>query len=696
MGKSAQARLFGFLVAWCLLLSSCAGVRPFTLKKPGDATEPRSRAQETRLDSAGPAEPGSNEEADKNGSEETEDVTFLSEIEQGESSEGVCGPVLIETNDKVKFFLDYFQGPKKGWMSRALQRSGRYSALMKQILREEGLPEDLFYLALIESGYNPYAYSSAGAVGIWQFMAETGMRYGLRVDWWIDERRDPEKSTRAAARYLKDLYTQFGDWYLAAAAYNAGEKRIQKAIDTCESNDFWHLSRNTNLKGETKDYVPKFLAALMIAKDPEKYGFGPIAYDPPLLYETVEVPEPLDITTLARICGHPAFLLRSLNPQINRPYTPARCEIRVPQGSAATFRANYAKLTPEDRVSFRRHVVRKGENLAGIARKYGVPASTIVEMNDLPPGNKLRGGTALTIPVVQASAEKISGPEREQVSPSVDKTSGTPRSSESPRRQAEARARYEVRRGDTLWKISQKHGVSLQDLCAWNGLKPSSPIHPGQVLTVCLAGAAEPAVTISSSPPQPQSVSTNPARAKSGGLKSEPETASLYSGQAAQAPAEQTTARVSPSPNGIYQVQRGDTLWKISQEHGVSLQDLCAWNGMRPSSRIHPGQAILVRRLEPKSTPARATASSASSRSLVAAQARSEASPQREMFWHVVQEGETLWKISRKYGVTPAELSAWNDLDVDTILVPGTVLKVYTERDRYADMDSYPSGTLKD
>ena len=695
MGKSAQARLFGFLVAWCLILSSCAGIRPLTHKKPENTTEPRSRTEETRLDSAAPAGPGSLEGTDKNGSEEAEDVTFLSGIEQGGSSEGVCGPVPVETNDKVKFFLDYFQGPKKGWMTRALQRSGRYSALMKEILREEGLPEELFYLALIESGYNPYAYSSAGAVGIWQFMAETGMRYGLRVDWWIDERRDPEKSTRAAARYLKDLYTLFGDWYLAAAAYNAGESRIQKAIDTCESNDFWHLSRKTNLKGETKDYVPKFLAALMIAKDPEKYGFGPIAYDPPLLYETVEVPEPLEIATLARICGQPAFLLRSLNPQMNRPYTPARCEIRVPQGSAAAFRGNYAKLAPEERVSFRRHVVRKGESLAGIARKYGVPASTIAEMNDLPRGNKLRGGTALTIPVVQGSAAKIGSPGREQASPSVHKTSGSPLPSERPRRQAETRTRYEVRRGDTLWKISQKHGVSLQDLCAWNGLTTSSRIHPGQVLTVRLAGAAEPALRISSSHTEPQSASTTQARAKSGGPESQRANASLYSDQAGQSTVEQTTARVSPSPDGVYEVRRGDTLWKISQKHGVSLQDLYAWNGLRPSSRIHPGQALRVRRPEATSTPAPATAFPASSRSFVAASDAGEA-PRREVFWHVVQAGETLWKISRKYGVTLSELSAWNDLDADTILVPGTVLKVYIERERYADRDAHPSKTLKD
>ncbi len=673
MAKAAQARLTLFLAAWCLLLSSCAGIRPLTHKEPASTTEARSRPHETRVESSGAAGSGAAQEADKNGPEEAEDVTFLSEIEQAEPGEGVCGPVRIETNDKVKFFLDYFQGPKKGWMTRALQRSGRYRDLMKQILREEGLPEDLFYLALIESGYNPYAYSSAGAVGIWQFMAETGMRYGLRVDWWIDERRDPEKSTRAAARYLKDLYTMFGDWHLAAAAYNAGERRVQKAIDTCESNDFWHLSRNGNFKGETKDYVPKFLAALMIAKEPEKYGFDPIPYDPPLVYETVEVPEPLEIATLARICGQPAFLLRSLNPQINRPYTPARCQIKVPQGSAAAFRANYAKLAPEDRVSFRRHVVRKGESLAGIARKYGVPASAIVEMNDLPRGNKLRGGTALTIPIAQASAGKIGSTERGREPPSLDTTQGPPLAAGASQGPPASRTRYEVRRGDTLWKISQQHGISLQDLCAWNGLKTSSPIHPGQVLNVCRSPAPEREGNVSSSASSP----------------------SLYTSSAGPSALEQASNRSSPSPNGVYQVRRGDTLWKISQQHGISLQDLCAWNRLRPSSRIHPGQALIVRSPQPASTPASVAASSDSSRSLVASRAGGEA-PRREAHWHVVQAGETLWKISQKYGVTLSELSAWNDLDADAILVPGTVLRVYTGRDRYADMESHPSGTLRD
>lgn len=623
------------------------------------------RAKETLAQSVAPGDSGSAQDTDKSGLEEAEDVTFLSEIEQAEPVEGACRPVVIETNDKVKFFLDYFQGPKRGWMGRALQRSGRYSAMMKQILREEGLPEDLFYLALIESGYNPYAYSSAGAVGIWQFIAETGVRYGLRVDWWIDERRDPEKSTRAAARYLKDLYTQFGDWYLAAAAYNAGEGRVQRAIDACESNDFWHLSKRANLKGETKDYVPKFLAALMIAKEPEKYGFGPIAYDPPLLYETVEVPEPLEIATLARVCGQPAFLLRSLNPQINRPYTPARCEIKVPQGSAAVFRANYAKLAPEERVVFRRHVVRKGENLAGIARKYGVPASAIVEMNDLPRGNQLRGGTALTIPVVQASAGRIGGTESDRGFPSLDRTPRTPPTSETLYSQPAARPRYEVRRGDTLWKISQKLGVSLQDLCSWNGLKPTSPIHPGQVLAVRRPSPPErPATALYRSPEEPNGM-------------------------------EQASTRISPAPDGSHQVQRGDTLWKISQKHGVSLQDLCSWNGLRPSSQIHPGQKLVVRAPQPASASAPVRVSSNSSPPFVAARGHDAVSSQKAV-WHVVQRGETLWRISQKYGVSLSELLGWNKLDADTILVPGTVLKVYTVPERYADIDSHPYKTLKD
>lgn len=670
MGNAAQSRLSLFLTAWCLLLSSCAGIRSLTHKEPGSAIDGRPRAHETRLESAGSAGPGAAQEADKNGPEEAEDVTFLSEIEQAEPEEGLCGPVRIETNDKVKFFLDYFQGPKRGWMTRALQRSGRYHDLMKQILREEGLPEDLFYLALIESGYNPYAYSSAGAVGIWQFMAETGTRYGLRVDWWIDERRDPEKSTRAAARYLKDLYAQFGDWYLAAAAYNAGERRVQKAIDTCESNDFWHLSRNGSFKEETKDYVPKFLAALMIAKEPEKYGFGPITYDPPLVYETIEVPEPLEISTLARLCGQPAFLLRSLNPQINRPYTAARCPIKVPQGSAAAFRDHYAKLAPEDRVSFRRHVVRKGESLAGIARKYGVPASAIVAMNDLPRSNKLQGGTALTIPIAQPSAAKIGSTESGRKSPSLDRTQEPSLATVASQSPSATRTRYEVRRGDTLWKISQRHGISLQDLCAWNGLKPSSPIHPGQVLNVCRSPSSEREGKISTS-------------------------RSLYDSPVGPSAVEQASNRISPSPNEVHTVRRGDTLWRISQQHGISLQDLCAWNHLKPSSRIHPGQAILVRGPHQASTPASVTASSGSSRSFVAARASGEA-PGREPLWHVVQAGETLWKISQKYGVTLSELSAWNDLEADAILVPGTVLKVYTGRDRYADMESHPSGTLRD
>ena len=247
-------------------------------------------------------------------------------------------PIVI--NERVEHFVQYFQTTAKKIFVNWLARSERYIPFMRNLLKESGLPEDLVYMALIESGFNPYAYSRRKASGPWQFIYFTGKRYGLKVNWWVDERRDPEKSTIAAAKYLKDLYDLFECWYLAAAGYNAGEGKIINAMKRYRTEDFWELTKYRYLKRETKDYVPQMIAAALIAKDPERYGFVGIEYQEPLRYEKVNVPAVTDLRLIAKACEAPVEELKDLNPELLRWCTPPdsqKYEIRVPFGKKDLF-----------------------------------------------------------------------------------------------------------------------------------------------------------------------------------------------------------------------------------------------------------------------------------------------------------------------------------------------------------------------
>ncbi len=229
----------------------------------------------------------------------------------------------LTLNSKVEYFLYYFQTSGKQSFSRWLSRSSRYIPMMKEILKREGMPEDLVYVAMIESGFQMHARSWANAVGPWQFISDTGRRYSLRIDQWIDERKDPVKATTAAALYLKELYGMFnGDWYLAAAGYNAGENKILRAISMYNTSDFWEISRGSYLKRETKEYVPKLLAAAIIAKDPARYGFSDIAYLPPIEYDTVTIPSRTDLDLVAKLCGTTYESIKELNPDLRHWCTP--------------------------------------------------------------------------------------------------------------------------------------------------------------------------------------------------------------------------------------------------------------------------------------------------------------------------------------------------------------------------------------
>lgn len=304
-------------------------------------------------------------------------------------------------NERVKSFIDLFQTKADSYFTRSLARSQAYEGMMKRILREKNLPEELFYLPLIESGYNPYAQSRAKATGIWQFMNRTGKRYGLKVNKWVDERRDPEKSTYAAAQYLKDLYEMFNCWYLAAAGYNAGEGKVLQAMKRAKSQDFWEISKHRYLKRETKQYVPRFLAAMIIAQNPEKYGFSNIDYHPPLVYEKVAAPPGTRLDRIARAAEMSLEELRALNPALRRDKTPPEStsfEINLPPGKKEVFERNFPRIFKLDPRTARKHRVRRGDTLWQIAKKYRVDLQEICEGNEITPKTILRPGDTLLLP----------------------------------------------------------------------------------------------------------------------------------------------------------------------------------------------------------------------------------------------------------------------------------------------------------
>ena len=309
----------------------------------------------------------------------------------------------VQLNEHVRFFLDRFQtGYRRAVVESWLVRSGRYLPMILDVFRQKGLPDELVFTAMIESGFNPLAVSHAGAKGLWQFMAPTARLYGLRVDRWLDERLDPEKSTVAAANYLRDLYTSLGSWDLAQAAYNGGEVRVQQAIQRTGSRDFWRLHRTALLRDETRNFVPAIHAATLIGREPELYGFTVVPEDP-LRYEQVTVPRGSRLIRLASLSGVSLQDLESLNPELRQKQTPpdSTYELKVPLGTAATMQTVLAmeaaprKIAPAPRAGV--HVVKGGETLWRIARQYGVSAGQLAKWNALAHPDRIFPGERLLV-----------------------------------------------------------------------------------------------------------------------------------------------------------------------------------------------------------------------------------------------------------------------------------------------------------
>jgi membrane-bound lytic murein transglycosylase D len=329
-------------------------------------------------------------------------ILFEEEYEAQERGEVPTYDIPVDRNAKVEQWLAYFQGRGRKWFHIWLERSGRYIPVMRKILKEHDLPEDLVYLAMIESGFSARAYSRARAVGIWQFMKGTARLYGLRIDFWVDERRDPEKSSIAAARHLKDLYDQFQSWKLAAAAYNAGPAKVSRAIKKYKTEDFWELTKGRYLRPETRAYVPKMIAAALIAKEPHKYGFNDIQAQEPLSYDKLVLKQPINLVALSQKTETELEDLMIINPELNHPVTPPDAkdyELRVPSGKSEKFLAALSVMSDDEKFKVTAHRMRRGDTVAKLSKIYSIPAKEILNFNGLKTATGIREGRTLLVPV---------------------------------------------------------------------------------------------------------------------------------------------------------------------------------------------------------------------------------------------------------------------------------------------------------
>jgi membrane-bound lytic murein transglycosylase D len=367
-------------------------------------------------------------------------------------------PLMI--NDYVAGYINYFSNAGRGVFERAVIRSGRYRDMILRVFREEGVPQDLIYLAQAESGFHPLALSRARARGMWQFMSSRGMGYGLHRSWWVDDRQDPEKSTKAAARHLKDLYNEFGDWYLAMAAYNSGPGNVQQAVHRTGYVDFWELYRRDVLPKETKNYVPIILAMTIMSKNPAQYGLDGLQLESPEKYDVVRVNYPVDLRLVAECVDAPVEDLVDLNPSLLRRTTPKDqpFELHIPAGTKEKYEAAIAAIPADKRVAWRYYKVEPGDTLAGIARKYHTTERAISLVNGLA-DNAPEVDSRVVIPVSVAESD-----------PSRIRYSRYP-------------SHYRVLAGDTVLSVAEDFGISPEKLRRWNRLK-GNQLRNGRLLTL--------------------------------------------------------------------------------------------------------------------------------------------------------------------------------------------------------------------
>jgi membrane-bound lytic murein transglycosylase D len=453
----------------------------------------------------------------------------------------------LPLNQDVLDMIFFFQTERVPQIEKALSLMDRYLVRMQEIFREEGIPEVLAYLPFIESAYDPLAKSHVGARGIWQFMPSAAKMYGLKVDYWIDERVDPEKSCRAAAKYLKFYYKKFGDWTLAIASYNAGPTRINRASKKLNTTDFWEIKKSRYIRHQTKSYIPAFIAGVYIAKNPQAFGFKHVK-SPLEPYETVIIPDMTELSVIARCAGTDVLALKRLNPELRRQMTPRGHKdyvLRVPAGTAELFAAEFSRIKPEDRIRNLYYTVKSGDTLSSIVKRYRVGVNDLLTMNSLKSTRALKTGSVLIIPIVhgEITSRMIADLEPEKPEKIKNEIQKQPRYSKG------EQVSYKIRFGDSLSLIARRFRTDIGSVCEWNGISQNEVLSPGSRLTIFYSIRVE---------------------------------------------KDRTAAKASVNGSFLtYVVQQGDTLYDIARNYNVSISNLKSINRIR-GSRLYPGDKLLI------------------------------------------------------------------------------------------------------
>ena len=585
------------------------------------------------------------------------------EVEMGASKFIVVddrdGHIPLVRNKSVDQFISYFQNKGRRQFEIWLDRYFQYGPMLKEILNEYELPEELAYLAMIESGLNPKAYSRAKATGMWQFMYSTGKKYGLQRNWYIDERRDPEKATHAAAKFLLDLYKEFDHWYLALAAYNGGPGRVHRATRLHQTSDFWQLH---SLPRETRNYIPYYLAAAIIASNPTSYGFK-TPKTKQHKYEVVEIKQSADLAVLANSAGTSLKTLKAYNPELRQSATPVDVvyRLKIPVGKKEQFVTNFNSLPSDQRFApqYVAHKVKRGESLWTISKKYRVSIHDLAAVNKIRNRHRLSIGQKLTIPVRRSNGGTLlasnSGPSGHK------------------------KVIYKVKRGDTLGHIAEDYNTMARSIRRWNKLEYGQHIFPGQKLTIWIK--EDMSQLASNTNAGIEKVVHNVKRGDTIGHIAESYRVSsrkimswnnikskqhIYPGQKLNIWVKNNNSSKSIAQKSsnkgkkvTYTVKRGDTIGHIADDYNTTVSNIRSWNNMKRSSYIKPGQKLSL---------------------WIGSNANSSKTSNDLKIYYTVKRGDTLSKIAENHRVRMASIMKWNKLNKANTIFPGQKLAIWIKQ----------------